>query len=72
MRTACLQQGNVLVGAVVRVAGYVARRAAGDLAWDFAECVPNGWTSAILAHRAFNLVAVLESSVASDEDLCFR
>lgn len=53
-----LEQGNVLGGAVVRVAGRDAGRSIGNLAGDGAKGVPDAGASAVLVDGAFNLVAV--------------
>jgi hypothetical protein len=51
-----LEEGDVLAGAVVRVAGYGAGAAVGDLAGDGAECVPDGGAAAVFFTGAFDLV----------------
>lgn len=62
MRPALLQQGDILICAVVRVAGYVAVAAVGDFAGGLAELVPDGWTAAIFVDAAFDLVAGIRVS----------
>jgi len=52
------QKSNILVSAVVGIAGHIARLATSNLAWDAAEGVPDGVGAAILMRRAFDLVAV--------------
>jgi len=51
-----LEEGDVLAGAVVRVAGYGAGAAVGDLAGDGAEGVPDGGATTVFFTGAFDLV----------------
>ena len=54
-----LEKVNVLLGAVVRVAGGGARAAVGDLAGDVAEGIPDRGTTAVSMDSTLNLIAVL-------------
>lgn len=58
LRAERLEQGNVLGGAVVGVAGRLAGTAVSNLSRDLAEGVPDAGTSAVLFNGALDLVAV--------------
>jgi hypothetical protein len=57
--TEVLEKGDILIRAVVRVAGYRAGAAVGDLAGNGAESVPDGRSTATLVGGALDLIAVL-------------
>lgn len=51
-----LEKSNILGGAVVGVAGYVAAATVGDFAGDFAKGIPNGGAAAVGFWSSFDLV----------------
>ena len=56
--TKLLQQCNVFICAVVRVAGHIAGLTTCNLAWDAAKSVPNRVSAAVLCGSTLNLIAI--------------
>lgn len=56
-RPGALEEGNILGGSVVRIAGYIPRGSVGNLPWNLAEFIPDGGPTAVFFWGTFNLVA---------------